>query len=566
LETLELEPIREKKLNVMLVTKEYDEPWELNGSDKGRSNIDLPLIKKPTIVFCDFLRKLVADYHPDFATEEQGKRTKEEFYRKNFIARTLEPLAVPFYPVEISDYAKIYLDAIVDEKREFLRKLLAEAEVLTKDATEKTNHKLDYLMSYCQYLHDEIDGEEYEVEFAVREKWIVKGILDHARDTDKDSILCLHICSPRHVDGVMKLLRSLGVEEILPVELRKKVTFTMTEGEMKTRSLEEILRSMEIKAIPVLKKADAVSEPPYILYCLDADDRVSPFDINMAYDAGFDVVIPYSKVTPEQVRPLVQDAIFSRSPKGIKRTKFFIGGTDLKVAKEILKAFENAIFPPFEAAAILDPKGAYSTAASMVAKVEEAVDKLGLGEMATKKVVVLAGTGPVGKVAATLLGRLGCEVYVTSRSLENATTVVEELREEEGIVAKALKASSPSEVYEAVRDKDVILAAGKAGVRLISEEVLDRLTGVKVVADVNAVEPAGIARLKPKDDLKEIAPGIFGIGALAIGDLKYRLEKKMFIDAKAATIGVFDYRYALENAKKLLSEPKLTEIRVRYDE
>ena len=58
--------------------------------------------------------------------------------------------------------------------------------------------------------------------------------------------------------------------------------------------------------------------------------NVSPFDVNMAIDAGYDVVIPYTAVTLEEVTALIQDAIFSRGPKGVKHTGIFIGGITIR--------------------------------------------------------------------------------------------------------------------------------------------------------------------------------------------------------------------------------------------
>ena len=65
---------------------------------------------------------------------------------------------------------------------------------------------------------------------------------------------------------------------------------------------------------------------PRILHMLTPLKHMSPFDVNMALDAGFDHAIPYTNVTVEDVYGLVQDAIFSRGPEGIKRTAMFIGG------------------------------------------------------------------------------------------------------------------------------------------------------------------------------------------------------------------------------------------------
>ena len=78
-------------------------------------------------------------------------------------------------------------------------------------------------------------------------------------------------------------------------------------------------------------------ESPFILHMLSPLRHVSPFDINMALDAGFHSVIPYTGVETGDVRGLVQDAIFSRGPKGAKRTSMFIGGKNAIQALDMLE-------------------------------------------------------------------------------------------------------------------------------------------------------------------------------------------------------------------------------------
>ena len=39
---------------------------------------------------------------------------------------------------------------------------------------------------------------------------------------------------------------------------------------------------------------------PYLLHIFNPTKNVSPFDVNMAYEAEFDGVIPYSNVTLEE--------------------------------------------------------------------------------------------------------------------------------------------------------------------------------------------------------------------------------------------------------------------------
>ena len=61
-----------------------------------------------------------------------------------------------------------------------------------------------------------------------------------------------------------------------------------------------------------------------ILHMFTPQENVSPFDVNMACDAGYDVVIPYSNVNLSDIKSLVQDTIFSRSVSNSKKTGIFI--------------------------------------------------------------------------------------------------------------------------------------------------------------------------------------------------------------------------------------------------
>ena len=86
-------------------------------------------------------------------------------------------------------------------------------------------------------------------------------------------------------------------------------------------------------------------ENPLILHALSPTKIVSPFDINMAYDSGFDNVATYTNITLDEVSDLVQDIIFSRHPNDCKKTGLFIVGEDAEKAitkgKKTLKHMED---------------------------------------------------------------------------------------------------------------------------------------------------------------------------------------------------------------------------------
>jgi hypothetical protein len=86
---------------------------------------------------------------------------------------------------------------------------------------------------------------------------------------------------------------------------------------------------------------------PFILHMVSPMKHVSPFDVNMALDAGFASVIPYPHAEVAEVKALVQDAMFSRPPKLALRTGFFFGGKNAVLALAMMQAAKEAMFPPF---------------------------------------------------------------------------------------------------------------------------------------------------------------------------------------------------------------------------
>src|SRR5258706_3414427 len=87
-------------------------------------------------------------------------------------------------------------------------------------------------------------------------------------------------------------------------------------------------------------------EKPYILHLFTPMAQASPFDVNMAYDAGYDAVVPYTQVALDQVAPLTQDVIFSRGPKGVRRSGIFIGGRGNGLPADMLSAARKAMVAP----------------------------------------------------------------------------------------------------------------------------------------------------------------------------------------------------------------------------
>ena len=303
-----------------------------------------------------------------------------------------------------------------------------------------------------------------------------------------------------------------------------------------------------------------------LLFMFDTSRRASPFDLTMAYDAGFDAVIPYENVTPRDATSLTQDAMFSRSPKAFKHTCFFINGRDVKKAEETLQAVKKAMFPPFETNIIIDPSGAYTTAVALVAKVEDAMNANGLGGLTGKNYAVF-GTGPVGITVAEILTSLDCVVTVAEPNpMLNSDYLLQHeafrgVLERHGAYLHGVSAPTQAEKLKILKQADVIFTVAARGVRIIEKDMINKLKPTKVLVDTNAVPPLGIEGLELNDFMKELAPGIYGIGALVIGDLKYKLQKELLREAyETQTKKVYDYKYALFKARDLLRETAVPKI------
>ena len=328
---------------------------------------------------------------------------------------------------------------------------------------------------------------------------------------------------------------------------------------MVERELESILgKKSIIELTPIIIKKKDTSDK--ICYFFDTDANASPFDINMAYDAGFDIVIPISKIKADDVPKLVQDAIFSRKPNA--PTTFFIGGSDVKEGEKIAKEVIKSLVPPFECPVIIDPRGSHTTASAVVAMTLDIADKKhGIKNLKGKKVVIF-GAGPVGQIAAILAAKIGCFTYLVEtwdKSNEDfIKKLAKELTQEAGDGATEISgvfAPLHEQRFNIVKDANIIWSLAAAGVEILNEEWMKKLPGKKIVVDINLVPPYGIEGIKPKHKNDEIYLEIFGIGALALGRLKANSESQILKEASNTKgLKIFDYNYAFKIAKELLKK------------
>ena len=298
-----------------------------------------------------------------------------------------------------------------------------------------------------------------------------------------------------------------------------------------------------------------------ILHMLDPMPNNSPFDINMAMDAGFEVLMPYSNVKLDSVYRLTQDAIFSRSPAGIKRTGIFIGGRDLELAMDMLEASHQAMVPPFEVSVFADPSGAFTTAAALVACVEHQLKIQHGKELKECRVLVFGGTGPVGIATGIIASLAGADTALVDHLLlGSANDMAKAFNRRFGCTLKGECARTEEDKANLIAEVDIIFCAAKAGVQVLSSEVLKVARNLKVVGDVNAVPPLGIEGIKRMDTGAPLlnasnSLGAVGVGALAVGNVKYQLQHELLNFMLTTDKPVYlDFREAFNKARGIVTQ------------
>jgi len=283
---------------------------------------------------------------------------------------------------------------------------------------------------------------------------------------------------------------------------------------------------------------------------------MSPFDVNMALDAGFDTAIPYTSVTLDDVTGLVQDAIFSRGPEGVKRTGMFIGGKRAIEAIDMMKRAKAARVPPFEIAVFAEPAGAFTTAAAMVACVKVALKEKFSTELTGKRIAIFGGTGVVGFASGVIAAIDGAHATLIGYDgPDRVRKLAEEANARFSVNIGYADGSTEEQKEELVRGADIIFAAGPAGKRLITLDQMKQAKHLPVVTDVNAVPPSGVEGVGVNDNATPI-PGVnaVGIGALAVGNIKYKTEAGLFKEMIETEKPIYlDFREAYTLAQKLAS-------------
>jgi methylene-tetrahydromethanopterin dehydrogenase len=274
----------------------------------------------------------------------------------------------------------------------------------------------------------------------------------------------------------------------------------------------------------------------------------------MAIDAGYDATASYTNVSLGGISDLIQDAMFSRSPRDAVRTGVFIGGKDALLALDMLDAAGKALFKPFEISLFADPAGSFTTAAAMIAVVEKALKERHDRALRGAAVSVFGATGVVGTASAVIAALEGASVTLVGREgTERTSRHAGEVNRRFGVNLAVADGSSSEAKAAILAATEVVLAAAKAGVRVIDAAEIASAQKLLIAADVNAVPPAGIEGVDAQANGAPLGDrGALGIGALAIGNVKYRTESGLFKQMTESKAPLrLDFRQAFDLARTL---------------
>ena len=283
-----------------------------------------------------------------------------------------------------------------------------------------------------------------------------------------------------------------------------------------------------------------------LLLQLDSSRLPSVFDQIVAYDAGADVVLSYGGVTEGDVRDLIHGCIFTRGPKDLHNTAVWIGGNNMSAGEQLLAMAQDALFAPFCVSIMLDSNGSNTTAVAGVVRIEETV-----GDLEGKKVLILAGTGPVGQRAAGLLAKDGAEVTITSRKPEQGEKARQFISARFNVQVEAATLNDPSRLPELLQGVEVLLNSGPAGVQMVPRSAWERAEALRVAVDLNAVPPLGIEGIEV-NDTGVTRNGVVVFGAFGIGNFKTKLHKACVARLFTRNDLVLDAEVIAEIARELV--------------
>jgi len=121
-EVLELKPLKNKSLKVILVESEFPIGWWFEIPENLKEDVfwNLHLISMEYLQLVD---SLIEKYKPDFILEERPNSWHKALNSNDPLKTLFEKRKIPFKYADISENAELYLSAAIDEHRTMITNL-----------------------------------------------------------------------------------------------------------------------------------------------------------------------------------------------------------------------------------------------------------------------------------------------------------------------------------------------------------------------------------------------------------------------------------------------------------
>ena len=237
-----------------------------------------------------------------------------------------------------------------------------------------------------------------------------------------------------------------------------------------------------------------------------------------------------------------------------KKTGIFICGKDASLALDMTDMARNSMVPPFEISVFPDPAGSFTTAAAMVACTEKTLKIKFQTDLNKKNIIIYGGKGIVGGISAIMCAQQGAKCTIIGYDgISNVSKKAEEYRSRFGVNIIPGDGSSDELNSSYLPQADIIFCAARAGTQVLSKDQMQLATKTKILADVNAVPPAGLDGVNLNDDDTKHYSGALSIGPLTSGDLKVKTQYRMFEKMCATEKPLYlNFDEALSTAREIL--------------
>ncbi|MHA1438790.1 MAG: hypothetical protein ACTSPD_14565 [Promethearchaeota archaeon] len=186
MEVLEIKPVKNKEISVFMINKK-----------------DLTVNKEDIKRLTEIFRYIEVDF---ITIDLENERMRN--FAKSSLPRLLESFKVPYYPLDIPEYAMGYLLEEIIQKENQLDEILEEFLTMR----DKESFKGLNLKSWIDVLKNEIEEKKKFLSLNLRPQWIVKKILDIIRSCNKQEITFVHLSQEDIFTETMKLLKELKFE------------------------------------------------------------------------------------------------------------------------------------------------------------------------------------------------------------------------------------------------------------------------------------------------------------------------------------------------------------------